>query len=83
MHDSVAHVFPPQLEVGSFQARVPSAPAAAPLSSAAQQATLLDPTASATPAWGATERPRTPATTPTAPPVQVRLLVNVLYWWNK
>ena len=62
----------PQLEVGSSQARVPSAPAAALRSSAAQRATPPAPTASATPAWGATGRPRTPATTPTAPPAQVR-----------
>lgn len=62
----------PQLEVGSFQARVPSAPAAARLSSAALRVTPPAPTVSATPAWGATEPPRTPATTPTAPPAQVR-----------
>ena len=62
----------PQLEVGSSQARVPSAPAAALLSSVAPQATPQAPTASATPAWGATEPPHTPAITPTAPPARVR-----------
>jgi len=61
-----------QWEVGSSRARVPSAPAAVLLSSVGRRATPPAPTASATPAWGATGRPHTPATTPTAPPAQVR-----------
>ncbi len=79
LYDFILFSVIPQLEVGSSPARVLSVPAAALLSSAAQQATLLAPTASATPAWGATERPHTPATTPTVPPAQVRPQLYMIY----